>query len=243
MRVVRFTFAILSYACFLAVFLYLIGFVGNLLVPRSIDVAPPSPLGRAVIIDLALVALFGLQHSIMARPSFKRAMSGVIHPSVERAVYVLASVVVLVVLFAFWQPIPRVVWSVAPGWPTGLLWALFAAGWLVVFVTTWLINHFELFGLQQVWLDLKGRESPPPRFREPLFYRHVRHPLYLGFLLAFWSAPTMTAGHALFAAAMTIYILIAIRYEERDLTAQLGDSYAEYRKRVGMLIPGLGRDR
>ncbi len=243
MRAVRFSFALAAYACFLASFLYLIGFVGNLLVPRSIDIGPSAPLGQAVVVDLLLVGLFGVQHSVMARPSFKRATSSLIHPSMERAVYVLASVVVLVIMFAFWQPIPLLVWSVAPGWPTVVLWALFATGWGVVFITTWLLNHFELFGLQQVWLALRGLEPPPPQFREPLFYRHVRHPLYLGFLLAFWSAPTMTVGHALFAAAMTLYILIAIRYEERDLTAQLGGSYADYRKRVGMLIPGFGRSR
>jgi protein-S-isoprenylcysteine O-methyltransferase Ste14 len=240
MPVVRLAFAIAAYFAFFAAFLYLIAFVGDFLVPRTIDTGPAAPSGIAAATNLALIALFGVQHSVMARPSFKHALAGTVHPAIERSVYVLASVVVLVALMALWRPIPAVVWQVE-GPAAILLWAVFGLGWAIVFVSTWLLNHFELFGLQQVWFDLRGRQAAEPQFREPLFYRHVRHPLYLGFLLAFWATPTMTQGHLLFAAAMTVYVLIAIRYEERDLTAMLGERYVEYSKRVGMLIPGVGK--
>ncbi|MGN6500493.1 MAG: methanethiol S-methyltransferase [Tsuneonella sp.] len=243
MRLARLGFAVLAYFAFFAAFVYLIGFVGDLIVPRSIDVGPSSPLAPAIIIDVLLIALFGLQHSLMARPTAKRAMARFVHPAIERALYVLATTAVLAVLYLFWRPIPTVIWSSTEGWLTTLLWVLFGAGWVMVFVSTWLLNHFELFGLQQVWLDYRGAQPSPPQFREPLFYRYVRHPLYAGFLLAFWAIPKMTAGHLLFAAGMTAYILAAIRYEERDLTAILGDQYADYRTRVGMLVPGVGRAR
>ncbi len=243
MRHARLSFAVIAYALFLVAFLYLIAFVGNFLVPRTINVGPDAPLATAILIDLALIALFGLQHSVMARPAFKRRMAGLVHPAIERSTYVLATVAVLALLYVFWRPIPQVLWSSDSQWLTTLLWALFAIGWTTVFITTWLLNHFELFGLQQAWFDYRAREAAPAQFREPLFYRYVRHPLYLGFLLAFWAIPTMTVGHALFAAGMTLYILIAIRYEERDLTALLGDSYAHYRTRVGMLLPGIGKAR
>jgi len=243
MRAIRLAFAVFAYLCFFAAFLYLVGFVGNLLVPKSIDSGPTTPLALTLPIDLALIALFGLQHSVMARPGFKRWITRYVHPASERSVYVLATVAVLVAMFALWRPIPILLWTARADWLVMLLWALFAIGWGIVFVTTWLLGHFELFGLQQAWLHFRGREAASPRFREPLFYRWVRHPLYLGFLLAFWAIPTMTVGHALFAAGMTAYILIAIRYEERDLTALLGDSYADYRTRVGMLLPGIGRAR
>ncbi len=241
MRVIRLIFAVLAYAFFLAAFLYLIAFVGNFIVPRTIDVGPAAPLILAVAINLALIALFGVQHSVMARPAFKKAMAGLVHPAIERTVYVLASVVVLVALMALWRPLPDIVWHIEQPMFRAPVWAIFAVGWTMVFISTWLLNHFELFGLQQVWFDLRGKAAAEPTFREPLFYRHVRHPLYLGFLLAFWATPTMTVGHMLFAAAMTVYVLIAIRYEERDLTAMLGQRYSDYRKRVGMLIPGVGK--
>lgn len=243
MAVARMIFALAAYLGFFAAFVYLVGFVGNLVVPRTIDVGPQAPLAIAAATDIALVALFGIQHSVMARPFFKRAMAGIVHPAIERSVYVLATVAVLVVLYALWRPIPQVIWSSDSEALTAVLWALFAIGWGIVFVSTWLLNHFELFGLQQAWLDMRGRTAAEPQFREPLFYRYVRHPLYLGFLFAFWAIPTMTVGHALFAAGMTVYILIAIRYEERDLTAMLGDAYTGYRARVGMLIPGVGKVR
>lgn len=239
-RSLRFVFGIASYLIFFVVFVYLIGFVGNLVVPKSVDVGPPAPAWIAAIVDIALIALFGVQHSIMARPGFKAGWTRIVHPAIERSIYVLAASAALVILFLFWLPIPATIWSVRPVWIRELLWALFGLGWLILFISTWLINHFELFGLRQVWADLRGGEMPAAQFREPLFYRHIRHPLYAGFLLAFWAAPDMSAGRLLFAAGMTVYILIGIRYEERDLEADIGPAYAAYRRRVGMLIPGLG---
>ncbi len=245
MRVLRFTYAIAAYLLFFATFCYLVGFVGNLLVPKGIDTVPATgaalSTGMAVVVDLLLIALFGVQHSVMARRGFKSWLTRALHPAIERSTYVLATVIVLWVLMVFWQPIPAVVWQAEAGWLVALLWALFGIGWAVVFISTWLLNHFELFGLHQAWLDLTGREAPPPRFREPAFYRLVRHPLYLGLVLAFWAIPTMTFGHLVFAGGMTVYILVGIRYEERDLLAALGAQYAEYRTRVGMIVPGLGK--
>jgi len=241
MRVLRFTYAVAAYLLFFATFCYLVGFVGDLLVPKSIDTGPSAGTGPAFIVDLLLIALFGIQHSVMARRGFKDRLTRVLHPAIERSTYVLATVVVLWVLMAFWQPIPMVVWQVEAMWLSGVLWAVFALGWGVVFISTWLLNHFELFGLQQAWHDLRGTEPQLPRFREPAFYRLVRHPLYFGMVLAFWSIPTMTLGHLLFAGGMTVFILVGIRYEERDLLAALGAQYADYRSRVGMLVPGLGK--
>lgn len=197
----------------------------------------------AAIVNVALIALFGVQHSVMARPGFKARLLRFWPAGIERSLYVLSTVIVLVALFWFWRPMPELVWSAQAEWLRMLLWALFFAGWAMVFVSTWLLNHFELFGLQQAWFDARGRTATPPQFRTPLFYRYVRHPLYLGFLLAFWAIPDMSQGHLLFAVAMLGYILIAIRYEERDLVAHLGQSYVEYRTRVGMLIPGIGKAR
>lgn len=242
MAVLRFTFAIACYLLFLATFLYLVGFVGNLAVPRTIDSGPTVAPALAALFDIVLILLFGLQHSIMARPAFKRRLEQVIHPSMERSVYILASVLVLWLLFAFWQPIPGIVWSVG-GTAATVLWIGFAAGWGIVFLSTWMLDHFELFGLRQAWFDLRGERDGEPSFREPMFYRMVRHPLYLGFLFAFWAIPVMTWGHLLFAAVMTGYILVAIRYEERDLIDALGERYVDYRKRVGMLLPGIGKVR
>lgn len=244
MRTLRFGLAIVAYLLFFVTFLYLVGFVGNLMVPLSVDAGGRSgSLPTAVIVDVLLVALFGIQHSIMARPGFKATLTRAVPKSFERTVYVFASVVVLWVMFAFWQPIPQTVWSVQSQVWSMVLWALFAMGWTIVFISTWLMNHFELFGLQQTWYDMRGMEVPAQRFREPLFYHYSRHPLYLGFLLAFWSIPHMTVGHLVFAGAMTVYVLVAIRYEERDLTTFLGDQYSDYRTRVGMLLPGIGKAR
>ena len=234
--------AVLAYLLFFATFLYLVGFVGDLVVPRTVDSGPAAPLSAALAIDAALLALFGVQHSVMARPGFKAAWTRIVPVALERTVYVVATSFVLIALMALWRPLPDPVWSVAGG-GAPLLWALFALGWAVVLLSTFLINHFELFGLHQAWNAMRGLPPPAPQFREPLFYRWVRHPLYVGFLLAFWATPAMTAGHLLLAAGMTVYILIGIRFEERDLTAAMGAPYAEYRRRVGMLVPGLGRVR
>lgn len=230
------------YLLFLATFLYLIGFVGDLVVPRTIDAGPAASQDIALAIDIALIVLFGVQHSVMARRGFKTAWTRVVPLALERSVYVAVTSLVLIVLMALWRSIPAPVWTVA-GAGAIVLWALFAIGWGMVLLSTFLINHFELFGLEQLWRELRGIPAAGPQFRQPLFYRWVRHPLYFGFILAFWATPRMTVGHLLLALGMTIYILIAIRLEERDLLASIGAPYADYRRRVGMLFPGLGRAR
>ena len=241
-RAVTLIFAILTYAIFIATFLYLIVFVGDFsLASRTVDVGPQAPVGLAVVIDLALIALFGLQHSVMARQGFKRWWTGIVPAPAERSVYVLSASIALMILFLWWRPIPAIVWNVTNPALSDLIWALFWIGWATVLLSTFLINHFELFGLQQAWLNMRGREAEPPRFRTPLLYKWVRHPLYLGFFLAFWATPEMTAGHLLLAAGMSAYMLIAIRYEEHDLVGLFGKDYEEYRQRVGMLIPRFRR--
>ncbi len=231
-----------AYAVFFTTFLYLIGFLGDFAwLPTTVDRGlSGSAWPVAVIVDVALVALFGVQHSVMARPAFKARWTRIVPEPLERTVYVLAASVCLIVLFAGWQPVAGTLWR-ATGPLAMLLWALFAAGWAIVLASSFLINHFELFGLLQVYRHWRGRSAVDPRFRTPFFYKLVRHPLYSGFLLAFWATPVMTAGHALFAAAMSIYVLIAIGYEERDLVALFGRDYTAYRASTGMLVPGVGR--
>ena len=229
-----------AYVFFFATFLYLIAFVGNLpWTPLTIDRGPASGTGAAFVIDLALVATFGMQHSVMARPGFKAAWTRVVPKALERSVYVVASSLMLILLYLLWRPITAPLWTVSA--PAGqiVLWVLFALGWGLVLLSTFLISHFELFGLTQVWTNWRRREVQTMKFVTPFLYKFVRHPLYLGFIIAMWAIPAMTLGHALFAAAMTTYILIAIRYEERDLTAHLGHEYSDYQRRVGMLTPRL----
>jgi len=226
-----------AYTLFLGTILYAIAFVGNLPVPKTIDSGAAGPLPFALIVDTALLALFAVQHSAMARPAFKRWWTKLVPEPVERATYVLFSNFALILLFWQWQPMPQPIWSVADRTGAFVLQVVFWAGWGLVFLSTFLINHFELFGLRQVWCRLTGTTLPPPAFRTPSLYRHVRHPLYLGFLLAFWSTPVMTMGHLLFAAATTGYILIAIQLEERDMIATFGKRYRRYREQVSMLIP------
>jgi protein-S-isoprenylcysteine O-methyltransferase Ste14 len=239
-------FAIVAYAVFFATFLYLIVFVGNLsfgeLSPRTVD-SPASELalGAAVVVNIALIALFGVQHSVMARQGFKRAWTRVVPPPAERSVYVLMASLALMVMFAFWQAIPTVIWDISDSPLAIVLWVLFAAGWLIVLLSTFLINHFELFGLQQAWFHARGRTADEPQLRQPLFYKWVAHPLYSGFFLAFWATPRMTAGHLLLAVGLSTYMLIAIRYEERDLHSLFGSKYQEYRSNVGMLTPRFRR--
>jgi protein-S-isoprenylcysteine O-methyltransferase Ste14 len=223
------------YAIFFVTFLYLIGWVTNLVVPVSIDSGTPGNLAVALLIDLALVALFGLQHSVMARPGVKAAITRIVPKPVERATYVLASSAVFVLTFAAWQPIPAVVWQAEAGAAALQVGALLGFG--MVLVTTFLIDHFDLFGLRQVWLAFRGKPYTEKRFVTPGPYRYIRHPLYVGWMIAFWSAPTMTVGHLLFASAMTGYILVAIRYEERDLLAALGESYRRWRATTPMFVP------
>ena len=240
-RAIRFFFAISAYFFFFASFLYLICFMQDLLVPRSINVGPKASIFIAVLINLCLVALFGVQHSVMARPSFKAALTRFWPEAIERSLYVAMSALALCVLFRFWCPMPVLIWTVETEWLRNLLLCLAGLGWVIVLISTFLINHFELFGLQQVWADLRLRETPQSIFREPLFYKLVRHPIYTGFLLAFWSTPDMSQGHLLFSVGMTAYIFIGIRYEERDLKTNLGEVYVEYTRRVGMVVPGVGR--
>ena len=242
-RALGLVFAIFAYAIFFATFLYLIGFTGDLpWLAATVDRGAVAPPSLAAFVDSALIALFGIQHSVMARRSFKQAWTRLVPAPIERSTYVLFASIALMVLFAFWRPIPTIVWNVS-GVSALVLWALFALGWLIVLTSTFLINHFELFGLQQVWFNLRGRAAAPPQFRQPLYYKLVRHPLYSGFFIAFWATPVMTVGHLLLATGMSIYMLVAIVYEERDLVALFGDRYEQYRRQVGMLAPGLGRRR
>ena len=227
----------LAYAIFLGTILYAIAFVGNLTVPKTIDSGAPGNLAAALVIDTLLLGLFAVQHSVMARPAFKRWWTRFVPEPVERTTYVLLASMALILLYWQWRPIPEPVWSVTNRAGIAILQAVFWVGWAVVLVSTFLINHFELFGLRQVYARLRGRQLPPPEFKTPYLYKSVRHPLYLGFLLAFWATPSMTVGHLLFAAATTGYILIAIQLEERDLIQLFGDQYRRYRSQVSRLIP------
>ena len=236
-RISIFLYGVASYAVFFATFLYALGFVGNFAVPVTMDGTPVLSTGKAVIVDMLLLGLFALQHSVMARPFFKRWLTRFIPESAERSTYVLMSSLALIAMFIFWQPLGGEVWTVTDPTLRGVLWGFFAFGWLLVLVATFLINHFDLFGLRQVWLQLIGRPYSHLKFGTPGPYKLVRHPLYLGWLFAFWATPTMTGTHLLFAAVTTAYILVAIQLEERDLVDALGDDYRRYRERVPMIIP------
>jgi protein-S-isoprenylcysteine O-methyltransferase Ste14 len=226
------------YVFFLATFCYAIAFAGNLWVPKTIDSGAATSAAEALLVNLLLLTVFALQHSIMARRSFKRWWTRIVSPAVERSTFVLASTLALALLLWQWRPIAEpVIWRVENAIAIQALWALFWLGWATLLLATFLINHFELFGLRQVFSRLIGREIPEAEFRTPFIYRYVRHPIYLGFLLGFWAAPVMTAGHLLFAIGATGYILVGIWFEERDLIAQFGDQYRRYRNQVGMLLP------
>jgi len=242
-RILFFAYGSLSYLIFLATFLYAIGFIGNFAVPRTLDGPATRPLAISLAIDVALLTLFAVQHSVMARKWFKEWWTKIVPKPIERSTYVLFSSVALILLFAFWQPLGGIIWSVED--PTGrlVLRGLFAFGWGLVLVSTFLINHFDLFGLRQVWLNLLGRPYHTLQFGTPGPYRLVRHPLYVGWLFAFWMTPVMTFAHLLFSVATTAYILLAIQFEERDLVREHGETYEKYRRSVPMLVPFFRRRR
>jgi|SRR5579871_2016307 len=229
-------YAVVSYAIFLVSAIYAIGFFGNYVVPRSIDVGVPAGIGEAVVVNLLLLGLFAVQHSVMARPAFKRWTARMLPGAYQRSTYVLLSSLILLLLFGHWRPILTPVWHVG-GLVAWLLVGVYWLGWIVVFGSTFMIDHFDLFGLRQAFAALRGASLPGQIFRTPLLYKIVRHPLMLGFLLVFWATPDMTAGHLLFAAASTAYILVALQLEERDLIAEFGAVYQDYRRRVPMLLP------
>jgi len=240
-RLLFFIYGAVSYCIFFVTFLYAVAFVGGFVVPNRLDGGATTSLARALAIDCALLTLFALQHSVMARRWFKDRWTAIVPWAIERSTYVLCASLALLLLFWQWRPLGVEIWSVENGALRLGLWALFTSGWLTVLVVTFLINHFDLFGLRQVWLPLIGRPYTPVSFRTPLPYRFVRHPLYLGFLLAFWMTPTMTLAHLLFACGTTVYILVAIQFEERDLLVAHGADYEHYRQRVPMLLPGRRR--
>jgi protein-S-isoprenylcysteine O-methyltransferase Ste14 len=238
-RIVAFVYGIACYAVFLAVFLYAVGFLGNFGVPKSIDSGPQCSILAALAIDAGVLALFALQHSVMARPWFKRRWTRIVPEPVERSTYVLLSSVALGIVFYYWQPLGGVIWNVDNAAGAALIYGLYAVGLSIVLLSTFLLNHFDLFGLRQVYLFLMGRRYTHVKFETPLFYKYVRHPLYIGWMLTFWSAPVMTSAHLFFAVMTTVYMLVAIQFEETDLVAVHGDTYQRYREQVPMLVPAL----
>lgn len=239
-RMLVLLYGAVCYAVFLVTFLYLVGFVGNFGVPRSVDIGPATTPGIALLVNVFLLALFGIQHSIMARLEFKKHWTRLVPKSVERSTYVLISCAVLILLFLLWRPIPVVVWELQMVATQAIMWAVFYSGILLVLFSSFVIDHLDLFGLRQVWTKFKERDYVHPGFKVTYFYRFIRHPLYVGWILFFWATPEMTAGHLLLAASMTAYVLIAVHYEERDLVRFHGEDYVRYREKVPKLIPKFG---
>ena len=234
---IAFLYGIAAYAAFFVTFLYAVGFVDGLVVPKTIDTGDVAPRAEAIITNMLLLAVFAIQHSVMARPQFKQWLTQFMPKSIERSTYVLLASLALALLLWQWQPIPTVVWQIGDPQTAMVVTGLSLVGWLFALTSTFLINHFELFGLHQVVNNLAGHPTPAPRFRTPAFYKFVRHPLYLGLIIAFWAVPTMTVGHLLFAAVTTAYIFVGIQLEERDLIDVFGDEYRRYKNRVSMLVP------
>lgn len=239
-RTFIFAYGCFCYAIFLGVFAYSVSFLGNFYVPNSIDAAPTMSFWPALAINLGLLGVFAIQHSVMARPAFKRVWTNVIPEAAERSTYVLFSNLAMIAVFLFWQPMGGSLWTIHTEPFRTIVVGLYFVGWGVLFYATWLINHFDLFGLRQVWYHLRGQKPPEMMFRVPGMYKYVRHPIYVGWLTIFWATPTMTAAHFVFAVMTTAYILIAIQFEEKDLVDEFGDDYRDYRENVGMLVPKPG---
>jgi methanethiol S-methyltransferase len=240
-RSIAFIYGVVAYGIFFLTFLYLIGFVGNLLVPKSIDTGAVTNTALAFVINFVLIALFGVQHSVMARPGFKARWTRIIPAPIERSTFVLLSSLILLLLFWQWRPMGQTIWNIEATWAQYVMWAIFFGGFGMVLLSTFVIDHFDLFGLRQVTLNLRQKSYTHSDFKVTLFYKFIRHPLYAGFIMGFWGTPHMTLGHLIFALGMTTYILIAIRYEERDLMMFHGEDYVKYRARVPMLVPRFGR--
>lgn len=236
-RLLGFVYGVASYIVFLGSFLYAIGFVGNLMVPKGIDAGAAEPFAQALLVNALLLGAFAIQHSIMARPWFKRAWTRIVPPSIERSTYVLLASLLLLLLYWQWRPMPDVIWDVQNQAAALVLTGVFWLGWLIVLLSTFMIDHFDLFGLRHVTLLLRGREYTPPHFQTSGLYKYVRHPIMLGFIIAFWATPRMTMGHLVFAVATTVYILLAIQFEEHDLRRAHGGTYETYRRKVSMIVP------
>lgn len=236
-KVTSFIFGVISYFVFFVAFLYAVGFLAEIAVPKSINSGVESGFTSSLIINLVLLGLFAVQHSLMARPFFKRWFTQYVPVQIERSIYVLVSSLLLFLLYWLWQPMTTVVWQVDSGFGQTIFWAIFALGWLIVFLSTFMINHFDLFGLRQVWLHLRDRPYEHVPFQSRALYKFVRHPIMLGFIIAFWATPLMTQGHLLFSVMTTLYILIGIQFEEHDMKNAVGEDYVQYKKSVPMLFP------